>query len=267
MIADASSSDSKPNRRPKRPRGAFAQGILELFEEARRRDESRRKLGTGMSGKGDGSIVVGPGVLVRTGAGEGTDIAAAREAWLAGPNAAMAYMAATHPFARAQVVPPIHARRLPLRGVDHAVQTHQGLNRVVVCEGEPPSVLVPGSKDEGTVRLAAWLEVQVLADMRRHTDLFCSRLGLERAHIGLMDDPRYWGLCYTTQGRILYSWRLILAPPYVAEYLAAHEVVHLIQSGHGSDFWKLVKCLCLDTKAAERWLNLNYQRVFRFGSS
>jgi len=51
-----------------------------------------------------------------------------------------------------------------------------------------------------------------------------------------------------------YSWRLILAPPHVLDYLAAHEVAHLIEMNHSRAFWKQVERCMPDWAEARQWL-------------
>ena len=55
-------------------------------------------------------------------------------------------------------------------------------------------------------------------------------------------------------GELNFSWRLIMAPPFVLDYLAAHEVAHLRHMNHSLAFWKTVGSLSKDVAAAESWL-------------
>ena len=58
--------------------------------------------------------------------------------------------------------------------------------------------------------------------------------------VSVRDQSSRWGSCSTT-GVLSYSWRLILAPPFVLDYLAAHEVAHLVEMNHSRRFWRLVE--------------------------
>jgi hypothetical protein len=62
-----------------------------------------------------------------------------------------------------------------------------------------------------------------------------------------------------------FSWRLILAPSFVLDYLAAHEVAHLKEMNHSHRFWRLVHGLCARTEEAERWLKRHGTELHRFG--
>ena len=62
-----------------------------------------------------------------------------------------------------------------------------------------------------------------------------------------------WGSCSSTGG-LNFSWRLILAPPFVLDYLAAHEVAHIVHMNYSPLFWKLTRRLHPGTDRAEAWL-------------
>ncbi|MFX6330952.1 M48 family metallopeptidase, partial [Acinetobacter baumannii] len=78
-------------------------------------------------------------------------------------------------------------------------------------------------------------------------------LGVKVTRITMRDQSSRWGSCSST-GAINYSWRLILAPPFVLDYLAAHEVAHLREMNHSARFWRIVKDLCPGLEAAKAWL-------------
>jgi predicted metal-dependent hydrolase len=62
-----------------------------------------------------------------------------------------------------------------------------------------------------------------------------------------------------------FSWRLILAPPFALDYLAAHEVSHLKEMNHSSRFWRLCGELCPQTKEAKAWLAAHGSGLHRYG--
>ena len=72
------------------------------------------------------------------------------------------------------------------------------------------------------------------------------------------------GSCSTT-GKLNFNWRLILAPPYVLDYLAAHEVAHLIEMNHSPRFWRLVDNLCACVPRAKKWLDVHGTDLHRYG--
>jgi predicted metal-dependent hydrolase len=62
-----------------------------------------------------------------------------------------------------------------------------------------------------------------------------------------------------------FSWRLVLAPPAVLDYVAAHEVAHLREMNHGPRFWALLRQTCPDMDEAKRWLRIYGMDLHRYG--
>ena len=73
-----------------------------------------------------------------------------------------------------------------------------------------------------------------------------------------------WGSC-SLSGALSFSWRLILAPPAVLDYVVAHEVAHLAERGHGPEFWRTVARLTEHMVAGRAWLRRHGRELFRYG--
>ena len=73
-----------------------------------------------------------------------------------------------------------------------------------------------------------------------------------------------WGSC-SPRGQLSFSWRLILAPRHVIDYVVAHEVAHLKELNHGPRFWKLTAELTRDVEGARAWLNQHGPALHRYG--
>jgi len=69
----------------------------------------------------------------------------------------------------------------------------------------------------------------------------------------LKDTRSRWGSC-SWDGKLSFSWRIVMAPPIVIDYLAAHEVAHLREMNHGPAFWALCRKLCPEMDEAKAWL-------------
>ena len=52
----------------------------------------------------------------------------------------------------------------------------------------------------------------------------------------------------------MFSWRLVMAPPAVLDYVVAHEVAHLAELNHSPRFWAVVRRLCPGMDAWRDWL-------------
>ncbi|MCX7900583.1 MAG: M48 family metallopeptidase, partial [Methylocystis sp.] len=100
------------------------------------------------------------------------------------------------------------------------------------------------------------LEAAVL----RHT----RALGVPPRSVRLRDPVSRWGSCSAT-GSLNFSWRLIMAPPFVLDYLAAHETAHLVHLDHSPRFWALARKLSPDVDRAEAWLSARGAHLHKYG--
>ena len=140
--------------------------------------------------------------------------------------------------------------RLPIEGLARRVEAGQG--RRVRLDGD--RVLVPGPEERVAARLLGFLKTHARSRLAEASDRYSARLGRGYARLTLRDTRSRWGSC-TADGGLMYSWRLILAPPEGLEYVAAHEVAHLQEMNHSAAFWALVTQLYGPYQAQRRWLH------------
>ncbi|MEL6206064.1 MAG: SprT family zinc-dependent metalloprotease [Pseudomonadota bacterium] len=95
------------------------------------------------------------------------------------------------------------------------------------------------------------------------SDRYAASLGRRYTRLVLRDTRSRWGSC-SSEGVLMYSWRLILAPPEVLEYVAAHEVAHLAEMNHGPRFWAEVARLYPGHAAERRWLRDQGETLHRW---
>ncbi len=84
------------------------------------------------------------------------------------------------------------------------------------------------------------------------------------ARVTVKDTSSRWGSC-APDGTIMLSWRLVMAPAFVQDYVAAHEVAHLRHMNHGERFWALVSELTAHTEAGIAWLRQEGAGLLRTG--
>lgn len=144
---------------------------------------------------------------------------------------------------------------IPLRGIPHRVVATGTLRgRVeVVQANEGPVIRVPGETAHQPRRLYDWLKAEALADLSRRSQFHAARLGVSVNQVRLRSQSSRWGSCSST-GNINYNWRLILAPPHVLDYVAAHEVAHIVEMNHSPAFWATVKRTLPDMERGKAWL-------------
>ncbi|MHA1546021.1 MAG: M48 family metallopeptidase, partial [Alphaproteobacteria bacterium] len=128
---------------------------------------------------------------------------------------------------------------VPLRGVPHKVTAAGGRSARIWLEESDlgPKIQVPGRLENLSRRLLAWLKAQARQDLKTSVDHHARALGVRPARITIRDQRSRWGSC-SSAGTLSFSWRLILAPPEILDYVAAHEVAHLREMNHGPNFWR-----------------------------
>ncbi|KQX38634.1 hypothetical protein ASD04_08220 [Devosia sp. Root436] len=151
---------------------------------------------------------------------------------------------------------------VPLRGVDHRiVGTGRVRGRVEVAEMDGETVvLVPGDIAHQARRLTDWLKEQAQADLAARTAIHAARLGVTVKSVRMRSQSSRWGSC-SSSGNINYNWRLVLAPPFVLDYVAAHEVAHLVEMNHSAAFWATVKRTLPDMEKGRAWLKAHGRQL------
>jgi predicted metal-dependent hydrolase len=108
------------------------------------------------------------------------------------------------------------------------------------------------------------LKREAKSDLEKASKQAALALGVSIKRVSIRDQSSRWGSCSTT-GVLSYSWRLILAPSYVLDYLAAHEAAHLIEMNHSRAFWRLVDRICPHMSRAKAWLDAHGTGLHRYG--
>lgn len=122
-------------------------------------------------------------------------------------------------------------------------------------EATRPTIRVTGKREHAPRRVEDWLKKQARTAITRRINALAEELGVKVSRITVRDATSRWGSC-STSGAISLSWRLIMAPNSVLNYVAAHEVAHLREMNHGTRFWRIVDRLVGEdeAEAAQAWL-------------
>ena len=160
-------------------------------------------------------------------------------------------------------VPFAPGTQLPLAG--GTLLLEQGSGRSARREGD--RLLVPG---EGTLfagRVKRWLIAESQRLLEAETRTLATRIGRDIREVRVGDFRSRWGSC-APDGRIAYSWRLILAPEHVRHSVVAHEVAHLVEPNHGPRFWKTATLLLGQSHDEARgWLRANGHLLLSYGAA
>jgi predicted metal-dependent hydrolase len=166
-----------------------------------------------------------------------------------------------------QALPFADGAVVPLRGVPHRIVHRSGLRGTVWTEAgatDERLLCVAGDAPHIGRRVGDFLRREAKRDLETASLKFAAELGVALKRIVVRDQSSRWGSCSTT-GVLSFSWRLILAPSDILDYLAAHEVAHLVEMNHSPRFWRVVQRLCPDHERGKAWLDARGADLHRYG--
>jgi predicted metal-dependent hydrolase len=156
---------------------------------------------------------------------------------------------------------------VPLRGVEHRIVHRAGARGTVWPETRNSGeriLCAAGGIEHIERRIHDYLKREAREHLVKASQRYADMLGVRVKRVTIRDQSSRWGSC-TSAGSLSFSWRLILAPPYVLDYLAAHEVAHLVEMNHSPRFWRLVGRICPHTERAKVWLDTHGNDLHRYG--
>ena len=186
-----------------------------------------------------------------TSVAEGLEFAAQKRRWML---ARLDELPARVPFSPGATV--------PFLGVPHLIVHHPSARRGVWRENG--AIYASGFAEHVARRVRDHLKSEARAILLPRTHDKARRIDRPVAHVGLRDPRTRWGSC-SSDGTISLSWRLILAPEDVLDYVVAHEVAHLVHQDHGRAFWRLVADLTPGVAGPQRWLKAHGAALHRYG--
>jgi predicted metal-dependent hydrolase len=156
---------------------------------------------------------------------------------------------------------------LPLRGTPHRIVHRSGVRGTVWTETRDSGdkiLCVAGDVDFIDRRVHDFLKREARRDLQKSAEAYADALGVRVKRLSIRDQSSRWGSC-TSAGSLSFSWRLILAPSFVLDYLAAHEVAHLVEMNHSPRFWRVVGRICPSSERAKGWLDNCGNDLHRYG--
>jgi predicted metal-dependent hydrolase len=199
------------------------------------------------------STLRGAELVLPTGAreAEGLAFATARGEWL---------------LARIDELPPRIVFRdgvsIPLGG--EPVTIRHAPNQKIGVERQDDALMVGGREEHLSRRLQDWLRREARRVISPVAWEMAGRLDTKPARISIRDQRSRWGSCSST-GALSFNWRLILAPPFVLQYVTAHEVAHMREMNHSPAFWSLVDELTEHHPTGRQWLKSNGGDLHAYG--
>jgi len=197
--------------------------------------------------------------------GEAAAFALERRAWIAARLAELP-----------QTAPLVPGSLIEVLGRPCSLEQAPGRVRWSEAEGDRlRRLVVPGEGEAFARGVVRALKAEARRVLTERTEVWVRALGQPSPTLTITDARGRWGSCRPPRtvgfgaavevGRIRYSWRLVLAPYAVMDYVAAHECAHLIEANHSPRFWTVVHNLVGDHRPHRAWLRDNGSRLHAFG--
>ncbi len=195
-------------------------------------------------------VLTAPPALARR---QAMEFLARHQGWL---TQRLAKMPSAQPFADGAVI--------PVLGVPHAIRGAAESLRGAASRSD--GVLrVPGAPAHLRRRVTDYLKAEARREIAARAAAKAASIDRRIAAISVRDTRSRWGSC-NSAGRLGFSWRLIMAPEFVLDYVVAHEVAHLAEMNHGPRFWRLCAQLTgSDPAAARAWLKRHGPGLHAYG--
>jgi predicted metal-dependent hydrolase len=156
---------------------------------------------------------------------------------------------------------------VPVFGVPHRIRhmVEPAGNRatapVAIVDGE---IRVRGDPAHLPRRVRDYLVALAKREFTTRARILAARVGRNVTRVGVRDPKSRWGSC-SSKGALSFSWRLILAPEPVVDYVVAHEVAHLVEMNHSPRFWRVVASLVPDSAGPRAWLKRHRLELLAYG--
>lgn len=153
---------------------------------------------------------------------------------------------------------------VPILGTPHVIRHRAASRGYGAAWLEPGALCVTGDVRYLPRRVTDFLRERARHELGIRAHAMAESIGRHVVGVSVRDTRSRWGSC-SHDGALCFSWRLILAPPTIVDYVVAHEVAHLKHMNHGARFWRTVEELAPNSGAPRLWLRRNRARLLRFG--
>lgn len=151
---------------------------------------------------------------------------------------------------------------IPMLGYDYTIRHMRGIRGAVWVDGD--ELCVAGLPEHVSRRVLDWLKKEAKTRLSDLALEKAEQLGVKVGRVTVRDTRSRWGSC-AYDGSLNFSWRMLLTPPFVFDFIVAHEVAHIIERNHGREFHRLVDELTPSAEQAEAWLSAHGADLHRYG--
>lgn len=151
---------------------------------------------------------------------------------------------------------------IPYRGAPVEIEANGRAREGVALDRS--KLIVGGDPRHLNRRVTEWLKREARVALTERVDYYAARLSRTRGPIAIRDTRSRWGSC-ARNGAMSFSWRLIMAPSEILDYVAAHECAHLVHLNHSPAYWRTLHSLDVDARAARDWFSAHGQTLHVYG--
>ncbi len=144
---------------------------------------------------------------------------------------------------------------LPYLGQDYPLRLAPGPGSGLRFDGAS-FTLADGATSQAAALFEQWYRRQARKVFTERACYFAAKYGFVYEKLRLSSARTRWGSC-SSKGTLSFTWRLVLAPPDVVDYVVVHELAHLRVKNHSPDFWRVVESILPDYKSRRKWLKTN----------
>ena len=156
---------------------------------------------------------------------------------------------------------------IPYRGTDYHLSVKAGGSRQTsIARDETTRMITVTTAGEAPALaplLERWYREEARTRIVARAEHYAHDLGVTYTRLTIRDGRSRWGSC-SSRGGLNFSWRLILAPPEVLDYVVIHELAHRRELNHSPRFWAIVAALCPEHRLHQRWLRDHGARLMSF---
>ncbi len=120
--------------------------------------------------------------------------------------------------------------------------------------------LNPKHRSKGAEIFKNWYIAQAREFISQRVAWYANKHHFNPVKIRITSARTRWGSC-SSKGTLSFTWRLVMCPPEVIDYVVVHELVHLVERNHAARFWAKVEDILPDYKQRRKWLKTNGAQI------
>jgi hypothetical protein len=113
--------------------------------------------------------------------------------------------------------------------------------------------------EKGIFYFVSWYKTKAKQHLRQRVDFFSQKFNLRANKVTITSAEKRWGSC-SADDNLSFSFRLMMAPPDIIDYVIVHELMHIKEKNHSAAFWKLIEVVMPEYKIHRRWLKENHHK-------